>query len=328
MTDTETDRVPIFAALSMMERKYPPLKYGRPPYSRPPVTPPSEHILIPAWNWYSVHGIPEDAQTLTLDANGMYLGAIGGCDIAHSQLAHTGAWETLPEPRKVDPGYYLIHVPYWAFDGTIVSPLGDSSRLQTEETVWIAAPTLTLLLELVEENTLGHVEVIDSWTTTIRTNFRNWITGLKEVRTGLLDSIDAAQTGAAHEALKERYDAFKEGYSSALSMMLTGTKCKTHRPDWAHTVYAQAAAAQWRKAWRYTATGHQLVRMGDTDEITILAADLGEVMSRAKPPFRVDPSGRDLGAMKPKKPRPVPPGQRTQRATDVPLVLEDDGDIL
>lgn len=326
MNDNQTDRHPMYPALSLMERNLPPLKFGREPYWRAPITAPSRDVYIPVWNWQSVHELPEDTTPLTLDANGMYLAAMGHAQIAHSHLEHLGGWENLPEPRKVPPGYFRIIVPYWAFSGTIVSPLGDSSRLEDETDVWVCAPTLVLLLELLEEGTITDVVVLDSWVAHVTADFRSWVSRLKSVRTELLDNMDRAQTDAAREALEDKYDAFKQGYSSALSMMLTGDKCKTRRPDWSHTIYALAAAAQWRKAWRYTSTGHPLIRMGATDEITIIASDLPEAMSRTKPPFKFDPTGRALGALKPKKPK-TEAATAPQRAADVPMV-EDLENIL
>jgi hypothetical protein len=323
MTDNDT-REPMYAALSLMERKLPPLKFGREPYWRAPITRPSSEVFIPAWNWHTVHEISANAKRLTLDTNGAYLGAMGSVQVAHCHLHPMGAWETLPAPRRVPPGYYRILVPYWAFSGTIVSPLGDSPNLAKAETLWVAAPTLTLLLELLEEGGLPEIEIIDSYTAPVVTEFRSWSERLRSVRTELLDNIERAQTDAARKACREQYNAFKEGYSAALSMMLTGEKCKTRRPDWTHTILAQHAATQWRKAWRYTATGRTLVRMGAVDELTILADDLDEVLSRTKPPFRYDPTGRQIGALKPKPEAEAAPAPTSGR----PLALVDDGEVL
>lgn len=318
-----TSELPMFPALRLMERdaNLEPSRRGRQPYWRAPVTPPSQDVYIPTWNWRSIHDTDQD--TLTLDANGAYLAAAGGVTIAHSHLSHTGGIDYPVLPREVTPGYYRITVPYWAFSGTIVSPLGDSSRLQTEDTTWITHPTLILLLELVEDGALAEVEILDSWTTAQTTDLRKWIAHLKGIREELLDSIDRCRTDAAREAAEDKYDRFKEGYSAALSMMLTGEKCKTHRPDWTHAVHAQHAATMWRKGWRWTATGHPLLAMGHVDELKIIADDLPVVMSRkGKLPFRYDDTGRALGAMKrkPDADRPAP--------VTAPIALADQGDIL
>jgi hypothetical protein len=324
----ETDTIPMYPALNRMERRpeLQPRRHDREPYWRAPITPASADVYIPHWNWQwrGALDIPGQ-QLLTLDANGAYLAALGSLDkVAHSHLSHTGTISWPLSPREVLPGYYRIQVPHWNFDNTIVSPLGDSSRLETENTMWVAHPTLVLLLELLEEGVLGDLQIEDSWTAQAHTHFRKWAAHLRQMRTELLDAIAQGQTEAARAGLRQRYDAFKEGYSAALSMMLTGDKCRTQRPDWTHAVYAQHAATMWRKGWRWTATGHPLIGMGHTDELTVLAADLPAVMSRPKPPFRFDPSGVAIGALKPKT-TPALPAPRVQT---VAALNQEEGDIL
>jgi hypothetical protein len=322
---TETE-VRMFPALKTMERNAKPLRNGREPYWRPPVTPASRDFYGPAWNWHHPIEFPQDAKEMVLDANGAYLASIGSVAIAHSELVNAGAIDHNPDPRDVAPGYYRIAVPHWSFAGTIVSPLGDSSRVQTESQLWVAAPTLVLLLELERDGYLGAVTITDSWTARVTTSFRSWSDRLRAVRTECLDRIDLAHTAEQGEHARARYDAFKTGYSAALSMMLTGEKCHSRRPDWAHTVYAQHSASMWRKAWRYTFSGLPLVSMGHTDEIAILAGDLHEALARPKPPFRYDPTGRSLGALKMKSIGPV--GGAPQHAESVPLTSDEDEDIL
>lgn len=323
MTTEQDSDVRAFPALKVMERQAQPLKHGRAPYWRAPVTPASEAVYIPVWNWSAPTDFPAGEQEIVLDTNGAYLSAMGGVDIAHSQLEHSGSFRDNPRPREVGPGYYRIITPHWSFPGTIVSPLGDSARVQTEDQLWIKAPTLVLLLELEEAGHLGGLTITDSYTARIHTNFRSWATRLGSVRTECLDRIESAHTAEQAAAAADRYDAFKTGYSMALSMMLTGKRCATHRPDWAHTVYAQHAASQWRKAWRYT-FGFPLVSMGHVDEIAILATDLHEALERPKPPFRYDPTGRKLGAMKIKSTGPI--GGTVQQGDSVTLAGED-GDV-
>jgi hypothetical protein len=310
----------MYPALKVMEKKCQPLRYGREPYWRAPITPPSRDVLVPSWNWHSVHE-NDAAELVTLDVNGAFLGAMGSVSIAHGNLKNQGEWDYLPAPGMVPPGYYKVTVPYWG-GGMIVSPLGDSSRLQTETAVWVAHPTLVLLLELLEEGTIGDFGILDSWTCATATTFRSWVQQLKTVRTQVLDVLENAHHGNVPADCKcnacDRYGAFKEGYSAALSMMLTGEKCATRRPDWSHAVYAQHAASSWRKAWRYVLTGHPLIGMGATDEITVVRHDLAEVLNQPKPPFRVDRTGRALGAFKEK-----PKAQATPLPTDRPAALVD-----
>jgi hypothetical protein len=322
--------VNVFPALSLMERHCPPLRHGREPYWRAPVTAPSAEVYIPTWNWRSVNDIPEGTEVVDLDANAAYLGALGNVKIAYSELERMGPWEVMPTPRQVTPGYYKISVPYWAFSGTVVHPLGDSTRLQEETTLWVAAPTLVLLLELLDTGHLGPFTILDSWTTPVVTNFTAWADRLKSVRREVMDKRDHAHQGQVIPPKCEcdscaRYGAFKEGYSMAFSMMLTGERCKARRPDWSHTVYAEHAASQWRKAWRYTFTGLPIVRMGEVDEITVMSADLHTALARPKPPFRFDASGRAVGAFKPK--RTYPYTAEPTAPTTAPTAALDEDDI-
>lgn len=298
-TTTEPQRLAIFPALNRLERRPEcmPVKYGREPYWRAPVTPASAEAHIPHWNWQHVMQPDAGTETVTLDANGSYLAAIGSVTIAHSHLTRTGRIDEPIAAREVLPGYYKIRVPHWALSGSIVSPLGDTL---TGTTAWIAHPTLILLLELLDQEALADVEILDSYTARTVTDFRAWAKYMRNLRNDILDARDQCQTDAAEEAVLDQYSRFKEGYSSALSMMLTGEKCQTRRPDWAHAVYAHAAASMWRHGWKWLATGRPLLGMQRTDEITVLGSDLPEIMSLPKPPFRFDDTGRTLGALKTK----------------------------
>jgi hypothetical protein len=321
----------MFPALSRMEQKFPPTRYDRDPLWRSPAPVPADRIYIPSWNWMRTVEIPEGEEVVTLDANGAFMGALSMSVIGHSHLSHTGPADPvqLTGLRDIPPGYYQISVPHWALSASIVSPLGDQATLQTEDTLWVAAPTVTLLLELLDQGAIGDLRIYDSWTARITTTFRQWANHLRDVRVQLIDDRAAAHPDGAPEGCDciacDRYEALKEGYSAALSMMLTGEKCKTHRPDWTHTVIAQFAAAQWRKAWRYQGTGHPLMAMGDRDEISVLGSGLHDVLARPQPPFRYDPTGKKLGALKIKRTGPLLPP--TQQAAALPTVDESE-DIL
>jgi hypothetical protein len=305
--DTTTD-TRMYPALKLMERTTPPLRYGREPLWRSPLPHAIDAPLIPSWNWHAVRDFVPGTETVVLDANGAYLSAMGQTSISHSQLIRTGPIEHYPDPRTVAPGYYKITVPHWAFSGTIVSPLGDSARIETDDHLWIAHPTLILLLELAAEGHIGAFDILDAYTTTRATSFKTWYEKLRAVRTQCLDQIESVhRDGRPSDDDKckctpcVRYNAFKEGYSAALSMMLTGNKCKTQRPDWSQAVYATHSATMWRKAWRYTGTNKHLVSMGHVDELQILRDDLQDALDRTSKPFRFDASGRSLGAMKVKR---------------------------
>lgn len=324
-TEHETE-IRMFPALKVLERQTPPLKYGRPPYWRAPVCPASADAYTPVWNWTSPHEYNEGDPVTVLDVNAAYLAAMGSVKVGHSHLVNTGRLCHLPDPGKIAPGYYRITNPHWAFDGTIVHPLGDSTRLQIESALWVAAPTLILLVELAEEGHLSWFEILDSWTAEVTTSFLAWSTRLNSLRDECLDRIEMAQLESVRRQEQARYDAFKQGYSAALSMMLTGQGCLTRRPDWAHTIYAAHAANTWRKAWRWTFTGHPLVAMGATDEIAVLSADVPGVINRPKPPFRFDPTGRAPGALKPKKITFI--GIEPPQRADALALIDDEDDIL
>lgn len=326
MTEQQTTEYPMYPALKIMEQQCPPLRYGHEPYWRAPATPVTHEAYIPAWNWESIHEPISGQHPLTLDVNGAFLGAMGSAVLAHGNLKRTGGpWDSLPTPGSVSPGYYKVTVPYWAFSGTIVSPMGDSARLQTEAVMWVSHPTLVLLLELLEEGAIGGVEILDSYTCATAANFRHWTGKLKEIRVKCLDAVDQAHPQGRPDGCEctpcARYDAFKTGYSAALSMMLSGEKCKTYRPDWAHAVYAQHAASSWRKAWRYIANGSVLLSMGAVDEITIIREELPKALALPKPPFRVDHTGRALGAFKAKTKTTPRPNNRPAA-----LLLADDAE--
>lgn len=322
----QTD-VRMFPALKVMERQTPPLKYGRPPYWRAPIVQTAtDNVYIPVWNWTSSLDFPEGEAVTVLDVNAAYLSAMGSVKIAHSHLAQAATFRQLPDKSDVAPGYYKITTPYWAFDGTIVHPLGDSTRVHTESELWIAAPTLILLLELADEGHLGYFEILDAFTAQVSSDFRSWSERLRSIRNECMDRIDMSQTEAHRAQEMARYDAFKQGYSAALSMMLTGEKCLTRRPDWAHTIYAQHAASTWRKAWRWTFTGRPLVAMGAVDEIAVLSADVASVIARPKPPFRYDPTGRTPGALKTKKVTFI--GCEPAQRADMVALVDEGEDIL
>jgi hypothetical protein len=316
--------VRMFPALRTLERQTPPLKFGRAPYWRAPVVIPAEDVYVPTWNWAPVSDLPDDLPLSILDVNAAYLSAMGQAKIAHSHLIRRGPIPHLPVPSQVWPGYYRITVPYWAFSATIVHPLGNSARIQTDDTLWVPAPSLRLLLELHETSSIGPFDILDCATPDVTTDFKSWATRLKSIRCECIDRIDMAQTQQRQEYERERYDAFKTGYSAALSMMLAGTRSLTHRPDWTHTVIAEHAANTWRKAWRWTSIS-SLIAMGATDEITVLSDDLAAALSRPRPPFRLDNSGRQPGAFKIKSTTTTGAAEILRPDT---LTLLDDEDVL
>ncbi len=310
-----------FPALKIMETKCPPVKYGRPPYWRAPITPASAGAYIPTWNWNSPQDLPEGEPVTVLDVNAPHLDAMGTVQIAHSHLRRTGRWG-LDVVQPVLPGYYLVTVPHWAFGGTIVHPLGNNPRVVPGAALWICAPTLALLLELEAEGHVGRFEIVDSWTADTMTEFRAWSERLRSLRGEYLDRLEMARTTRDARFPAARVDAFREGLSAALERMQTGEKCLTRRPDWAHTIHAQHAASTWRKAWRWTDSGRPLVAMADVTEIAVFSVDVPTVMARPTPPFQFDPTGREPGALKPKMVTFV--GVQPEQRTESTIIMDED----
>jgi hypothetical protein len=299
MTDDTRD-ARAFPALALMERTCPPLRFGHEPVWNIPdaVTDP----YVPVWHWHAIRDFVPGSEVLTLETVGGLLDGIAEASIAHTELQHYGPWAGHPEPWGMPPGYYRITVPRWVFTGTIVSPLGDSARLETEDAVWVLAPTLQLLLELSAKGYLSGFQIIDSYVSFVTTSFRTWSAKLRAERFQRLGYVDAAhhqeetRPAGCTCAMCRRYAAFTAGYTGALRKLETGTGA-THRPDWAHTVYATYAARQWRKAWAYTFTGMPLVSMGHVDELQVLTEDLMAVMRLPKKPVHVDLVGIHVGAL-------------------------------
>ncbi|MEV8530105.1 hypothetical protein AB0451_39535 [Streptomyces sp. NPDC052000] len=296
---TEKPRRDLFPALRIMESRTQPLRYGREPHWRAPVVVDPEHVYTPTWDWTTPRDLPENAPVTVLHVTAACLDAMGSdVKIAHAQLKRTGPLKGVV-PAAVNPGYYKITVPYWAFSGTIVHPLGNGTPVQLDQTLWIAAPTLVNLLTLSDAGHLGYFKIIDSYTSDVTVTFTSWSDRLGSIRREYMDRLDLAHTETDRKGAQAHLDMFDEGYAAALSAMLTGERCKTHRPDWAHTIYAQAAVETWRKAWQWTTCSKPLVSMSDADEIAVLSADILGVLGLPKPPFRYDPTGRVPGAMQP-----------------------------
>jgi hypothetical protein len=330
VTDTTVHSTRMFQALRLLEKEVPPILNGHEPFWHPKPCPASADVLVPSWNWRhptAADDLPEGAEPITVDINGAFLAALGAVEVAHSQLVNVGPADAraFRGPRfetSVWPGYYRVAVPTWSLGATLVSPLGDSARLEVEGEVWVAHPTLVLLLELLEQGAIPDLVITDAWVAyeNRRTNFRRWSARLKEARNRLLDGRTAMHGADIPDTCAcpacDAYKAFKEGYGAAFSMMLTGEKCKTHRPDWAHAVYAQHAASAWRKAWGLSLDG-PVLSMGSVDEITMLNADLVKAIQKTKPPVRWDPTGRQLGHVK-KKTHTLPPAPAAEPAADLP----------
>ncbi|NUR38801.1 MAG: hypothetical protein HOV73_01775 [Streptomyces sp.] len=298
--DTDDDAFPPYPALQQMESRpeLQPLAQAREPYWQAPVIPASHAAYIPTWDWrwHRADTLAADDTPTTLASVNGPLDVLGRIRVAHSHLSRATPSHRPLAPRDVLPGYYRIARPTWAFEGTIVHPLGDSSRLETEALIWVAHPTLALLLELKEEGALGEVLIDDAYVAQAATDFSKWAANLRQRRVEILDAIERSATDAGRAAHLARFFAFEDGYAAALESIRTGEGTTMRRPDWTHAIYAEHAAAMWRRAWSWTYTGRPVVAMPCVDELVVLTADMGPVMSRPTPPFTI---GHTLGALAP-----------------------------
>lgn len=264
------------------------------PFWRPKPPQAAAAAHLPAWDWAYDLEPPHGTPMVDIDVNAGYLSAASSATVGLGPLEHTKA-RPYGTPASPAPGYYLVDVQYWGHP-EMPSPLGDTAGA---DQVWISAPTMQQLHQLSLRDDWAHWDtptVHDSWTAKQGVRLRKWATYVNLMRCEIMDTQGK---GAA-------YDQFKTAYSQAIAMMLTGAKCKTHRPDWAHTIYAQHAATYWRKALRSADMHHGPVRLGDTDEIAYTAADYAALRAAgdANPkllPWRMDPTGHTLGSMKIKR---------------------------
>jgi hypothetical protein len=264
----------------------------REPFWRPAPPPITSDVHIPRWNSWTFTALPGLGEPMaTLDANAGYLAAASSVTVAHGALKHTGRHPHMTGTTP-HPGYYLVTNPGW-WHHQIVSPLGQDVP---DTRVWIPHPTLSVLLQRQEEGHWPDVVVHDSYTSEDPgVRLRSWTTRLNAMRAELID-----------QGKPPAYEDFKTAYSQAVTMMLTGDKCQTRRPDWTHAILAQHAANMWRKSWRLTEAGHDVIRLGNVDEITLSAGDLAALISRAeanpaRTVVRIDQSGRTLGSFKVKR---------------------------
>ena len=232
------------------------------------------------------------SRVVQLDRNAAYLSAAASVLVAHGPLEHTGALNAY-DPQRA--GYFKVQAHPWQ-SRSMPHPLG---RPRSDE-VWVPAPTLQLLHQLAEQGRWADVEILDSYTAA-GVRLTRWTDLVRDVRAKVLQ---------VHGPHSEQYEQVKTAYSQALTLMIgednpgTGRrwKCKTHRPDWAHTVYAQASATLWRTADRCAGLADRPdlapVAIVNTDEIHLPEQALPLVTRGDRAPIRLDPTGVRLGTYK------------------------------
>lgn len=303
MEQQVTERqMPLYRALSMLENEYAPTLNRRSPFWRPKPATPWRDIHTPLWNWIHPAYVGQPLSLTHLDVNGAYLAAASSGGFAHGALEHTGP---LSLDGRILPGYYLIEVHAWQYPD-IVSPLGSS---ELSGRIWVTAPTIELLAQLVRSGFWPDLTILDSWTCPQVCRFRDWVTAINVDRARAISVREAAKAvGSAEEikAAEAHYEAIKTGYAMAVQLMLGPAeggeiKSAVKRPDWYHTIHAQHAASTWRKVWRTLQAGYAPVMMGAVDEVTYLTCDAQAMADPGRfggPLLKVDETGVQLGAFK------------------------------
>ncbi len=291
-------------ALNRLQHGFMPGSFGRTPYWTPKPPPCWRQVHEPNWAWrHPDHG---QIDMVPLDCNGAFLAPLSGTEFARDALVQTGAIST-PAVNQVLPGYYLINSAPWS-DPRIVSPLGQAPM---PAQVWVAAPTLQLLLELVASGSWLDITVFDSWTCDAKCRMSAWADWLKRVRILAMDTDERDQRDYPGIKPGQAAQMVKDGYSMAVQLIGhipekgKPVKSGVQRPDWHHAIRCQHKANVWRKCWNAVQAGLPILYMGDTDAIDIPAWGLPWLQEHApgmrhKPP-QIDLTGRRLGHFKIRK---------------------------
>lgn len=220
-------------------------------------------------NWTNP-AVPEGAKVHGLDTNAAFLSAMT-THLPIGKLDH----QVGPEFDRKRSGVYLITPPAWDHQD-LPNPMG---RREDPGKVWIARPTLVLLLELHGKGLCDAPVIHESWTS-----------GSSE---SILRAFKEEMRDARSMAIEKGDDLtltyVKNMYSRWVS---TSTKASRHnhllqRTDWGHIIRAQAHANLVRKAVKAKDAGLTVYRVFGTDELHVVG-DWTKVF----------PQGRGLNQMK------------------------------
>lgn len=260
------------------------------PYMRPelPGITYAAHVVT-GWAWTR----PHDGETVSLDRSGAWVAAASSVEVAHGALENTGEAEF--EGR---PGYYQIQRHPWA-ETDMPDPLAGARG----DTAWVPAPTVALLRDLTNEGRWPDVAVLDSYTS-VGVRIRSWTEYVNKLRSEAITKYGRDS---------EQYAEVKSNFGTAMSLMLgkydNGSSrriwtCGLQRPDWTHTIQAQASATLFRWADKCRKLGPECapVALHSVDELVIPAEGLEIVTTTAAPgarsPLVIDPQGIKLGTFK------------------------------
>lgn len=281
--------------LSALETSHAPMRRngGRMhgPYWRPelPGMVGAAHVVT-GWHWSREYA----GELVVLDRSGAWVAAASSATVAHGALDHTGPLNEF-EGR---PGYYQVPVYPWHEESALPNPLGHA----TGETVWVPAPTVARLIELAEADRWADVAILDSYTGD-GVRLTDWTKYVNALR---------AHAIRTHGRDSDQYAEVKIAFGQAMSLMLGSDdpgrgrvwKCNAQRPDWTHTIQAQASAMlhRWADRCRQVAPEFPPVMLRNVDELVIPAEALPIVTTTAAAgaagPVGIDPEGIKLGTFK------------------------------
>lgn len=291
-----------------LEKSHAPMRRGDDgkmhyPYWRPELPGITDLVeIVDGWQWEREY----DGPTVRLDKSGAWVAAASSVEVGFGALEHTGEIEF--EGR---PGYYLVDIYPWAETG-MPHPL-DLTEWGTHQVggqIWLPAPTVALLRDLVEEDRWPDVAVANSYTASSGVRLNEWTKHVNELRAYAIRKYGRAEHGGDGD----RYEAVKRSYGQTMSMMLgtmkengVGRRWKfgINRPDWTHMIQAHAAAMLWRRADQCRKAVPDLgpVALRSVDEMFIPAEAL-EILTtqipagRDRPIIKIDPEGIDLRSFK------------------------------
>lgn len=279
--------------LAALEGPFAPLRGGRTPYQRPemPGMWTLAHI-IGGYHWER----PYSGPVAVLDRSGAWPTAASSVMVAHGKLERAGEAEFTGRP-----GYYLIQRHQWRHEDVMPDPLAGVEG----DTVWVPAPTVALLVDLVDRGWWPDVTILDSYTGD-GVRIHEWATFVNTLRATAIREY--GRNSAQYKAVKNSFGmsvGLMLGRLADDSMVRREWQCALRRPDWAHAIKAQASATLWRRADDCRMVGVQPVMMRNIDELLIPASGLEIVTSipqgKTRAPVLIDQDGIKLGSFKVKE---------------------------
>jgi hypothetical protein len=185
------------------------------------------------------------------DMTTQHLSAAGAVTVAVNALRH----RTRPLPPEElsttnEPGYYRVTIPEAReLAGYLPHPAG---RYRPGDTVWVAHPTLDLLVRCAQTyRIMALPDVLEAWTAPGTRVFRAFAQRM---------SVALKEAGASYGELDQTMmPTLKQVYQSMTGLMETpgpgGAPRRIYRPDWSHAIKAQARVELWRKMHLEGTTG-------------------------------------------------------------------------